>query len=68
MHFTLIQSAKRHGIDPFDYLRDTLLRVTTQPGTGPPNTSPPPGAFLRITRVDSLEYAGNRNKPKWEGG
>lgn len=30
-HYTLIQSAKRHGIDPFAYLRDVLLRLTTEP-------------------------------------
>ena len=30
-HYSLIQSAKRHGIDPFAYLRDTLLRITTEP-------------------------------------
>jgi hypothetical protein len=30
-HYTLIQSAKRHGIEPFAYLRDVLLRITTQP-------------------------------------
>lgn len=34
-YFTLIQSAKRHGVDPFAYLRDTLLRITAEPGTGP---------------------------------
>jgi hypothetical protein len=31
VHYTLIQSAKRHGIDPFAYLRDILLRITTDP-------------------------------------
>ncbi len=31
VHFTLIQSAKRHGIDPFAYLRHILLRITTDP-------------------------------------
>ena len=30
-HYTLIQSAKRHGLDPFAYLRDVLLRITTEP-------------------------------------
>jgi len=30
-HYTLIQSAKRHGIDPFAYLRDILLRITAAP-------------------------------------
>lgn len=33
VHYTLIQSAKRHGIDPFAYLRDVLLRITTEPNT-----------------------------------
>ena len=32
-HYTLIQSAKRHGLDPFAYLRDVLLRLTTEPST-----------------------------------
>jgi hypothetical protein len=32
-YYALIQSAKRHGIDPFAYLRDVLLRITTQPAT-----------------------------------
>jgi len=31
IHYTLIQSAKRHGLDPFAYLRDVLLRITTEP-------------------------------------
>ena len=35
-YFTLIQSAKRHGIDPFAYLRDILLRITAEPGIAPP--------------------------------
>ena len=30
-YYTLIQSAKRHGLDPFTYLRDVLLRMTTDP-------------------------------------
>lgn len=30
-HYTLIQSAKRHGLDPFAYLRDVLLRIATEP-------------------------------------
>jgi hypothetical protein len=29
--FSLIQSARRHGIDPFVYLRDLLARVPTHP-------------------------------------
>lgn len=33
IHYTLIQSAKRHGLDPFAYLRDVLLRITTAPNT-----------------------------------
>jgi transposase len=33
-YYTLIQSAKRHGLDPFAYLRDILLRTTTEPNTG----------------------------------
>ena len=33
VHYSLIQSAKRHGIDPFAYLRDVLLRIATEPGT-----------------------------------
>ena len=32
-HYSLIQSAKRHGIDPFAYLRDSLLRITSEPAT-----------------------------------
>jgi transposase len=34
-HYSLIQSARRHGIDPYAYLRDTLLRLTTRPGLDP---------------------------------
>jgi transposase len=30
IHYSLIRSAKRHGIDPYAYLRDVLLRVTTE--------------------------------------
>jgi transposase len=33
VHYTLIQSAKRHGLDPFAYLRDVLLRITTESST-----------------------------------
>lgn len=33
LHYSLIQSAKRHGLDPYAYLRDVLLRVTTEPNT-----------------------------------
>jgi len=40
IHYTLIQSAKRHGIDPFAYLRDTLLRITTRPDTDLPELLP----------------------------
>ena len=29
--FTLVQSARRHGIDPFIYLRDLLTRIPTHP-------------------------------------
>jgi len=29
--YSVIQSAKRHGLDPFAYLRDVLQRVWTQP-------------------------------------
>jgi transposase len=29
--FTLVQSARRHGIDPFVYLRDLLTRIPTHP-------------------------------------
>jgi len=29
-HYSLIQSGKRHGIDPFAYLRDVLLRTATE--------------------------------------
>lgn len=32
-YYTLIQSAKRHGIDPYAYLRDVLLRITTESNT-----------------------------------
>jgi len=31
VHYSLIQSAKRHRLDPFAYLRDVLLRITTAP-------------------------------------
>jgi hypothetical protein len=31
IHYTLIQSAKRHDIDPFAYLRDALLHITGHP-------------------------------------
>lgn len=31
IHYTLIQSARRHGLDPFAYLRDLLPRLATQP-------------------------------------
>jgi hypothetical protein len=29
--YSLIQSAKRHGLDPFVYLRDLFLRIPTHP-------------------------------------
>ena len=31
IHFSLIASAKRHGLDPFAYLRDLLRRIPTHP-------------------------------------
>ncbi|GMW03107.1 MAG: hypothetical protein AMXMBFR84_42430 [Candidatus Hydrogenedentota bacterium] len=31
IHYTLIQTAKRHGIDPYVYIRNVLLRLTTEP-------------------------------------
>lgn len=31
IHFSLIQSARRHGIDPFAYLRDLLIAFTPHP-------------------------------------
>lgn len=31
IHYTLIQSAKRHGLDPFADARDSLLRIATEP-------------------------------------
>lgn len=31
IHFGLIASAKRHGLDPFAYLRDLLRRIPTHP-------------------------------------
>ena len=31
IHFSLIASARRHGIDPFAYLRDLLTRIPTHP-------------------------------------
>ena len=31
--YSLIQSAKRHGIDPFAYLRDLLTRIPTHPNS-----------------------------------
>jgi transposase len=40
VHYTLIQSAKRHGLDPFAYLRDVLLRLTTEPGVEVPSLLP----------------------------
>jgi len=33
IHYSLIQSAKRHGIDPFSYLRDLLARIPTHPNS-----------------------------------
>lgn len=33
IHYTLIQSANRHGLDPFAYLRDALLRIAAEPNT-----------------------------------
>lgn len=29
--YSLIESCKRHGLDPYDYLRDVLVRIETQP-------------------------------------
>lgn len=29
--YSVVQSAKRHGLDPFTYLRDVFLRLPTQP-------------------------------------
>ncbi len=58
-YFTLIQSAKRHGIDPFAYLRDILLRITAEPGTGPlrfPIAGTPPW--------NSEPSSGNTHPPK----
>jgi len=31
IHFSLIASARRHGLDPFAYLRDLLARIPTHP-------------------------------------
>ena len=31
IHFSLIASARRHGLDPFTYLRDLLQRIPTHP-------------------------------------
>ncbi len=31
IHFSLIASARRHGLDPYAYLRDVLTRIPTQP-------------------------------------
>lgn len=31
VHYSLIVSAKRHGIDPFFYLRDLFIRIPTHP-------------------------------------
>ena len=31
VHFSLIASARRHGLDPYAYLRDVLIRIPTQP-------------------------------------
>lgn len=31
IHFSLIASARRHGLDPFAYLRDLLSRIPTHP-------------------------------------
>lgn len=31
IHFSLIASARRHGLDPFAYLRDLLQRIPTHP-------------------------------------
>lgn len=39
-YYTLIQSAKRHGLDPSAYLRDVLLRTTTQSNTDPHDLLP----------------------------
>ena len=30
-HYSLIQSAKRHGLDPFAYLRDVITRIPAIP-------------------------------------
>lgn len=30
-YYSLIQSAKHHGLDPFAYLRDVFVRITTKP-------------------------------------
>jgi len=31
VHYSLVRSAKRHGLDPFAYLRDLFLRIPTHP-------------------------------------
>ena len=31
MFYSLIASAKRHGLDPFAYLRDVLARISDHP-------------------------------------
>jgi transposase len=31
IHYSLIHSCKRHGIDPFEYLRDVFTRIATHP-------------------------------------
>ena len=40
IHFSLIASAKRHGLDPFAYLRDLLRRIPTHPNRDIENLLP----------------------------
>ena len=44
--YSLIQSCKRHGVNPADYLRDVLVRISTHPASlvhelAPANWKPP---------------------------
>jgi hypothetical protein len=45
IHFSLIASRKRHGLDPWTWLRDMLIRL---PPSCPPATQIPSSPCFRI--------------------
>ncbi len=54
--FSLVQSARRHGIDPFVYLRDLLTRLPTHPQNRIPELFP--DHWKRLAASAAAEVAG----------